>query len=999
MSKKQTSTSEYNTFRRHLSQPLNNQAMAGNNPKQRVIKVFISSTFRDMNEERDYLNRFVFPRIYEYCNERMIEFYPIDLRWGIQEKDSKNGLVLSACLEQIDESRPFFIGILGTRYGWIPTQKEIDMMRSSIDRQKPWLVEKINEASSITEIEMEYGVLRNLQISHACFMIRDSSVEVPDDFKEPTGSIEESKLKELKARIISQNKFPVHTYLSIEEFGKIIHDSLIGMIESEFPSRRNDKDDALISKHEYVLSRRADTCCTLQTIYDNMHQWLDSGKQFLLVRGKPGFGTSTALATIVTTLRKSYSSKILYYDFEEENMDGNLIDKFIEFLNRECNYLDPEKWGLVALDNCSTLTQGDVNQLIRWMKELPVGIHVALATEYASSTDIIIRYYFNPPTITIHGISESQRKEYIKNYLQKFGKDISDDQINFLSKVPKTEDPTYLSYVLNNLVNFGSFEELDNHLRDLLKHTDSADMFALRKGLDSQSEDLQKVVCFNEFAKAMVLIAQMQKTGISERDICEIADIPSAKWAIIRPFILKWCKGNKSKLVLIKPSWDHAIKLMWSTVWQSKIGIQAIDWYIKNRSLATSAYAVVSIWIFIWHLPIDEAIGMEEYKKFRSKLFDFACSPDVVFQLDQQRLTWLLRYLLLEFDIGATNETFGRMIDELSPGEKEEYYIRLAQAMQNLSSSSDESYCYMKLAEIYREYGQITKSTCYEAWSHVAMGRSKAAIKLVNPLIINDNKFTKLFSSKNAYSIDDMVASTIALCVSCEASVMSGDLKESYKKIGKLLTNMETLEKMHLSEKDLRGIAKIIFETFIDFYSLVCHQNNHKLAIEFYDSLNERKSEFWDIVSIDHCAKFIHCSSLTHLFLSMYSKKDKDENYNRSYSLSYDAENLSWLSGKSYMQNQATIIGDYLYYKVNSCYRQSGRQIYKNRYNPPMGYSRTLRHHPNKPFDWNLVDIEVRNWILAERDFYDQLILQMQPGRSSDILDESITRLRKEMNL
>ena len=99
------------------------------------------------------------------------------------------------------------------------------------------------------------------------------------------------------------------------------------------------------------------------------------------------------------------------------------------------------------------------------------------------------------------------------------------------------------------------------------------------------------------------------------------------------------------------------------------------------------------------------------------------------------------------------------------------------------------------------------------------------------------------------------------------------------------------------------------------------------------------------------------------------------------------------------MQNQATIIGDYLYYKVNSCYRQSGRQIYKNRYNPPMGYSRTLRHHPNKPFDWNLVDIEVRNWILAERDFYDQLILQMQPGRSSDILDESITRLRKEMNL
>ena len=167
--------------------------------------------------------------------------------------------------------------------------------------------------------------------------------------------------------------------------------------------------------------------------------------------------------------------------------------------------------------------------------------------------------------------------------------------------------------------------------------------------------------------------------------------------------------------------------------------------------------------------------------------------------------------------------------------------------------------------------------------------------------------------------------------------------------------------------------------------------------MELYDGLSERKSELWDVISIDHCAKFIHCSSLTFLFLSMYSK-EKDENYNRSYSLSYDAEILSWLSGKSYMQNQATIIGDYLYYKVNGCY-QSGRQIYKNRYNPPIGYSRTLRHHPNKPFDWSLVDVEVRNWILAEHDFYDQLILQMQPGHSSDIITESIARLRKEMNL
>ena len=169
------------------------------NTKNRVIKVFISSTFRDMNDERDYLNKFVFPRIYEYCNARKIEFYPIDLRWGIQEKDSKNGLVMSTCLEQIDESRPFFIGVLGSRYGWIPTQQEVDKMRASVEKQRAWVVGKVNERASITEIEMEYGVLRNHKIAHACFLMRDESVTVPDDFRELPGSLEEGKLKALKA--------------------------------------------------------------------------------------------------------------------------------------------------------------------------------------------------------------------------------------------------------------------------------------------------------------------------------------------------------------------------------------------------------------------------------------------------------------------------------------------------------------------------------------------------------------------------------------------------------------------------------------------------------------------------------------------------------------------------------------------------------------------------------------------------------------------------------
>jgi telomerase protein component 1 len=49
----------------------------------RTVRVFISSTFRDMQAERDHLVRFVFPRLREQLLPRRIHLVDIDLRWGV----------------------------------------------------------------------------------------------------------------------------------------------------------------------------------------------------------------------------------------------------------------------------------------------------------------------------------------------------------------------------------------------------------------------------------------------------------------------------------------------------------------------------------------------------------------------------------------------------------------------------------------------------------------------------------------------------------------------------------------------------------------------------------------------------------------------------------------------------------------------------------------------------------------------------------------------------
>src|ERR1043165_4821592 len=86
----------------------------------KTVRVFISSTFRDMHAERDHLIKVVFPKLQQWCEQRRLHLVDIDLRWGVTEAEANNGKAIDICLKEIDGSRPFFVCILGGRYGWGP---------------------------------------------------------------------------------------------------------------------------------------------------------------------------------------------------------------------------------------------------------------------------------------------------------------------------------------------------------------------------------------------------------------------------------------------------------------------------------------------------------------------------------------------------------------------------------------------------------------------------------------------------------------------------------------------------------------------------------------------------------------------------------------------------------------------------------------------------------------------------------------------------------------
>jgi WD40 repeat protein len=205
--------------------------------KWEKVYVFVSSTFNDMHAERDYLVKNVFPRLSEWCERRKLRMVDIDLRWGVTETDAtQNRNVVGVCLERIDECRPFFICLLGQRYGWIPQRKDIS---EEAVNSYPGLKEAINKGASVTELEILHSAISPFhsretierkgyeRSKYAYFYLRDDSYlkdlpEEPQYLRRVYSDTEETdederkrlagKRNELIKKIESLERRPFHRY-------------------------------------------------------------------------------------------------------------------------------------------------------------------------------------------------------------------------------------------------------------------------------------------------------------------------------------------------------------------------------------------------------------------------------------------------------------------------------------------------------------------------------------------------------------------------------------------------------------------------------------------------------------------------------------------------------------------------------------------------------------------------------------------------------------------
>lgn len=178
----------------------------------KTIRIFISSTFRDMDFERDVIKFKVIPRLNVRYRHAGLSFQAIDLRIGVNTsavpEDQRENKVLDVCLDCIDQARPFFIGLIGSRYGWVPSPSRFEhVLRRLAATKHPLISGAVGR--SVTELEILYGAIggKGEYIDNSLFFFRDArsyhgmdedTVAAYTDL-EPAQAL---KLEELKERIL-----------------------------------------------------------------------------------------------------------------------------------------------------------------------------------------------------------------------------------------------------------------------------------------------------------------------------------------------------------------------------------------------------------------------------------------------------------------------------------------------------------------------------------------------------------------------------------------------------------------------------------------------------------------------------------------------------------------------------------------------------------------------------------------------------------------------------
>jgi tetratricopeptide (TPR) repeat protein len=460
-------------------------------PDRPAIRVFLSSTFQDLHAEREHLIKRVFPELRRICRERGVDFTEIDLRWGITEAEEQQGQVLRLCLEEIDRCRPYFLGILGRRYGWTPGPDDVARDLALLEKY-PWVTDAVREGRSLTEIEIWHGVLRNPTMAErAFFYFQELGLEEAGPGSKGVRLREEIRRRGLPVR----EGFSDPTTL-----GQWVRDDLLQVIDRLYPAdQAPDPYEQEHRGHEAFAHSRSRFYIPAPEIYAALDEHAAGAGLPLVLTGEAGVGKSALLAAWARDCRARNPAALVVSHFVGATAASGdpaaWMRRVMAELRRRNGWPEevpaqPDEvrrefpdW-LVRADGepliliIDALNQlGHPHETLSWLPaRFPPHVRVLLSSLEGPSLQATRARGW--PDLAVPRLDPERQGRLIRSFLGSYSKKLDEDQAAPISRSPACANPLFLLTVLDELRLSGSFEELDRRIDHYLAAPDLDVLFS-----------------------------------------------------------------------------------------------------------------------------------------------------------------------------------------------------------------------------------------------------------------------------------------------------------------------------------------------------------------------------------------------------------------------------------------------------------------------------------------------------------------------------------------
>ena len=487
------------------------------------LKIFISSTFQDMQEEREILLKKTFLELKKIAKKRDVEITEIDLRTGITKEQEQSGQIIKICLDEIErcsDSPIFFLGMLGNRYGWDEWYSHTNE-ETLENPYYSWIKEHIGK--SVTELEIISAIERGKSNNRAFFYLKEEKLD------------DDKKLIELKNRLIEKSRIDNNLYVARykdgRDFQKKTIDSFTQALDKFYPK------DKKLSELERLRAVHRVFAKSRQKIYiphlrneKILSEFIKNDQDRLLLYGESGYGKSALIANYFEQLKEEDSYFVITHYIGGAGEFSNDLYQMLRrvMLEIKVKFDLPDKlpiesqkimdefavW-LHKVESPTVIIFDGYNQIENEMKEklfyyMPKKLENVKLILTSIKDDYPISNKYE-----IKALNQEEKKELIMSYLKEYGKELNSEIIQKILVHSKTNNTLFLRTLLNEIRLLGVFEEVGENIENYLEVKDVVGLF------DKVFRRLENDYRPN-LAREVLSLLYVSRDGLSESNLIEI---------------------------------------------------------------------------------------------------------------------------------------------------------------------------------------------------------------------------------------------------------------------------------------------------------------------------------------------------------------------------------------------------------------------------------------------------------------------------------------------